>query len=85
MRTITKDEIMAMVAAKNCRPTTARQSFAAAIAYAFLTHLPEAGLQLGPLLVEPWQFNVEVLLALLSPILAYSGLRSIDKRKSKAP
>jgi len=82
MATPSPSEVQAWVAAKNCRPKTARQSFAAAVTYVFLTHLPEGGLALGPLVLEPWQFNVEVLLALLSPVLAYSGLRSLDKRKT---
>jgi len=64
---------------KRTRPIIARRSFYAGLAYAMLTSLPEAGINLHYVLVMPWQFQWSVLMLLYSPALTYMGVRGAEK------
>ena len=67
---------------KRTRPIIARRSFYAGLSYALLTSLPEAGVNLYFILLEPWQFEWAVLSLLYSPALTYMGVRGFEKWKS---
>lgn len=63
---------------KRTRPSIARKSFYAGLAYALLTSLPEKGLWI----FMPWQFEWSVLMLLYSPALTYMGVRGFEKWKN---
>ena len=63
------------------RPTIARRSFYAGLAYALLTALPTAGVSFHFFTVMPWQFEWSVLMLLYSPALTYMGVRGFEKWK----
>ena len=66
---------------KRTRPTIARRSFYAGLAYALLTALPTAGVSFHFFTVMPWQFEWSVLMLLYSPALTYMGVRGFEKWK----
>lgn len=66
---------------KRTRPTIARRSFYAGLAYVLLTAVPEAGVDLHFVVLVPWQFQWEVLMLLYSPALTYMGVRGFEKWK----
>ena len=63
---------------KRTRPSIARKSFYAGLAYALLTALPADGLWI----FMPWQFEWSVLMLLYSPALTYMGVRGFEKGKN---
>jgi hypothetical protein len=67
---------------KRTRPSIARKSFYAGLAYALLTSLPELGVDLKYIVIMPWQFQWSVLMLLYSPALTYMGVRGAEKWKS---
>ena len=67
---------------KRTRPSIARKSFYAGLAYALLTSLPEKGLVWWALTIMPWQFQWSVLMLLYSPALTYMGVRGFEKFKA---
>ena len=67
---------------KRTRPSIARKSFYAGLAYALLTSLPEKGIAIFSLTIMPWQFQWSVLMLLYSPALTYMGVRGFEKWKS---
>lgn len=66
---------------KRTRPSIARKSFYAGLAYALLTSLPVDGLDLRLIVIMPWQFQWSVLMLLYSPALTYMGVRGFEKWK----
>ncbi len=70
---------------KRTRPSIARKSFYAGLAYALLTALPVDGLTIFSLTIMPWQFQWSVLMLLYSPALTYMGVRGFEKWKNGAP
>ncbi len=67
---------------KRTRPSIARKSFYAGLAYALLTALPADGISLIWVTVMPWQFQWSVLMLLYSPALTYMGVRGFEKWKN---
>lgn len=66
---------------KRTRPKIARRSFNMGIAYVLLTAIPENGINLHWIILDPWTFQWEVLLILYSPALTYMGVRGFEKWK----
>lgn len=69
---------------KRTRPSIARKSFYAGLAYALLTSLPAEGIGIPftETMVMPWQFEWSVLMLLYSPALTYMGVRGFEKWKA---
>ena len=71
---------------KRTRPSIARKSFYAGLAYALLTALPVDGIGIpfSETTIMPWQFEWSVLMLLYSPALTYMGVRGFEKWKHGA-
>lgn len=69
---------------KRTRPSIARKSFYAGLAYALLTALPVdgVGIPFTEGILMPWQFEWSVLMLLYSPALTYMGVRGFEKWKN---
>jgi hypothetical protein len=67
---------------KRTRPKIARRSFNAGLIYVLLSAIPENGINLYWVIIEPWTFRWEVLLILYSPALTYMGVRGFEKWKA---
>lgn len=67
---------------KRTRPSIARKSFYAGLAYALLTAIPDSGIQIGSWVLAQWNFEWSVLMLLYSPALTYMGVRGAEKWKA---